>query len=61
MKLYFAISDLPKGKDSKSARSKYIPKLKIDNASFKLSVITFCNLVFDYAEMGKNCRTDGSM
>ena len=48
--LFFRLGGMPKGKDPKTAASHHTPEFIIDDASFKLGVITFCNLVFDYAE-----------
>ncbi len=48
--LFFRLGGMPKGKDSKTAGPHHTPEFIIDDASFKLGVITFCNLVFDYAE-----------
>lgn len=51
--LFFRLGGMPKGKDAKTAPPHHTPEFIIDDASFKLGVITFCNLVFDYAEMNK--------
>lgn len=51
--LYFRLGGMPKGKDPKTAPTHHTPEFMIDDASFKLGVITFCNLVFDYAELNK--------
>lgn len=51
--LYFFIGGMPKGKDPKTSAPHHTPEFIIDDASFKLGVITFCNLVFDYAELNK--------
>lgn len=55
--LFFRLGGMPKGKDVKTAAPHHTPEFIIDDASFKLGVITFCNLVFDYAEMNKKKRT----
>ena len=51
--LFFFIGGLPEGKDPKTAGPHHTPEFIIDDTSFKLGVITFCNLVFDYAEGNK--------
>lgn len=51
--LFFFLGGLPKGKDPKTAAPHHTPEFIIDDISFKLGVIAFCNLVFDYAEMNK--------
>ncbi len=51
--LYFFIGGMPIGVDKKDAGPHHTPEFIIDDKAFKLGVITFCNLVFDYAEMGK--------
>jgi amidohydrolase len=51
--LYFFLGGLPKGKDPNTAAPHHTPEFIIDDTSFKLGVIAFCNLVFDYAEMNK--------
>lgn len=51
--LFFRLGGMPKGKDSKTAAPHHTPEFIIDDTSFKLGVITFCNLVFDYAEVSK--------
>lgn len=51
--LFFRLGGMPKGKDPNTAPTLHTPEFMIDDASFKLGVITFCNLVFDYAEGNK--------
>ncbi len=51
--LFFRLGGMPKGKDPKTAGPHHTPEFIIDDASFKLGVITFCNLVFDYANAYK--------
>lgn len=51
--LFVFLGGLPKGKDPKTAAPHHMPEFIIDDTSFKLGVIAFCNLVFDYAEMNK--------
>jgi amidohydrolase len=51
--LFFRLGGSPKGKDSKLAAPHHTPEFIIDDNSFKLGVITFCNLVFDYVEWSK--------
>lgn len=51
--LFFRLGGMPKGKDPKTVPTHHTPEFIIDDASFKLGVITFCNLVFDYAELNK--------
>lgn len=51
--LFFRLGGMPKGKDPKTAGPHHTPEFIIDDTAFKLGVITFCNLVFDYAEMNK--------
>lgn len=51
--LFIRLGGMPKGKDPIAAAPAHTPEFIIDDASFKLGVITFCNLVFDYAEMWK--------
>jgi amidohydrolase len=48
--LFFRLGGMPKGKDPKTAAPHHTPEFIIDDASFKLGIITFCNLVFDYAK-----------
>lgn len=51
--LFFRLGGMPKGRDPKTASPPHTPEFIIDDAAFKLGIITFCNLVFDYAEMNK--------
>jgi len=51
--LFFRLGGMPKGKDPKTASPPHTPEFIIDDSAFKLGVITFCNLVFDYADMNK--------
>lgn len=51
--LFFRIGGMSKGKDPKTAGPHHTPQFMIDDTAFKLGVITFCNLVFDYAEESK--------
>jgi amidohydrolase len=52
--LFFFVGGMPKGKDPMTAAPHHSPEFVIDDNSFKLGVIAFCNLVFDYAEKNKN-------
>jgi len=51
--LFFRLGGMPLGQDVKNAGPHHTPEFIIDDASFKLGVITFCNLVFDYAALLK--------
>ena len=51
--LFFRLGGMPKGKDPKTAGPHHTPQFMVDDTAFKLGVITFCNLVFDYAELSK--------
>lgn len=51
--LFFFLGGLPKGKDPKTAAPHHTPEFMIDDNSFKLGVIAFCNLVFDYTAGNK--------
>ena len=51
--LFFGLGGMSKGKDPKTAAPNHTPEFIIDDTSFKLGVIAFCNLVFDYVEMNK--------
>jgi amidohydrolase len=51
--LFFRLGGMPKGNDPKTASPPHTPEFMIDDAAFKLGMITFCNLVFDYVEMNK--------
>lgn len=51
--LFFRLGGMPKGKDPNKVGPHHTPEFIIDDASFNLGVITFCNLVFDYAEVKK--------
>lgn len=51
--LFFRLGGMPKGKDPQTASPPHTPGFIIDDAAFKLGMITFCNLVFDYAEGNK--------
>ncbi|MEY2918532.1 MAG: hypothetical protein RIS73_2246 [Bacteroidota bacterium] len=51
--LFFRLGGMPKGKDPKTASPPHTPEFMIDDDAFKLGMITFCNLVFDYAERNK--------
>jgi len=51
--LFFRLGGMPKGKDPKTAGPHHTPEFIIDDTAFKLGVIAFCNLVFDYVEMDK--------
>ena len=51
--LFFRLGGMSKGKDPKTAGPHHTPQFMIDDTAFKLGVITFCNLVFDYAEQSK--------
>lgn len=48
--LYFRLGGMPKGSDPKTVGPHHTPAFIIEDASLKLGVIAFCNLVFDYAE-----------
>lgn len=52
--LFFRLGGTAKGKDIKTVGPHHTPEFIIEDDSFKLGVITFCNLVFDYAAMNKN-------
>jgi amidohydrolase len=51
--LFFFLGGMPKGKDPKTAGPHHTPEFMIEDSSFKLGVIAFCNLVFDYPELNK--------
>ncbi len=51
--LFFRLGGTAKGKDIKMVGPHHTPEFIIDDAAFKLGMITFCNLVFDYAEKSK--------
>ena len=51
--LFFFLGGLPKRKDPQTAAPHHTPEFIIDDTSFKLGVIAFCNLVFDYTEGNK--------
>ena len=51
--LFFFLGGAPKGKNPKLAGQHHTPEFMIEDNSFKLGVITFCNLVFDYTEVNK--------
>lgn len=51
--LFFRLGGMPKGTDLKLAAPHHTPEFIIEDTSFKLGVITFCNLVFDYMELHK--------
>lgn len=50
--LYFRLGALPKGKDVATSGPHHTADFFIDESSFKTGVIAFCNLVFDYPDMG---------
>jgi amidohydrolase len=52
--LFFFLGGMPKGKDPKTAGPHHTPEFMIEDSAFKLGMIAFCNLVFDYAETNKN-------
>lgn len=52
--LFFFLGGMPKGQDPKTAGPHHTPAFKIDDTAFKLGIISFCNLVFDYAEVNKS-------
>lgn len=52
--LFFRLGGMPFGQELKNAAPHHTPEFIIDDASFKTGVITFCNLVFDYAVLPKN-------
>ncbi|MEX0636339.1 MAG: amidohydrolase [Ferruginibacter sp.] len=52
--LFFRLGGMSKGKNPKQVAPHHTPEFLIDDAGFKLGVVTFCNLVFDYAEINKN-------
>ena len=49
--LYFRLGGTTKGKDIKTVGPHHTPEFIIEDTSFKLGVIAFCNLVFDFEEM----------
>lgn len=49
--LYFRLGGTAKGKDSKTVGPHHTPEFIIEDSSFKLGVIAFCNLVFDFEAM----------
>lgn len=51
--LFFFLGGMSKGKDPKTAGPHHTPEFIIDDTSFKLGLIAFCNLVLDYVEMNK--------
>ena len=51
--LFFFLGGMSKGKDPKTAGPHHTPEFIIEDTSFKLGLIAFCNLVFDYAEINK--------
>lgn len=51
--LFFFLGGLPQGQDPKTAGPHHTPEFIIDDASLKLGMISFCNLVFDYSEQPK--------
>jgi metal-dependent amidase/aminoacylase/carboxypeptidase family protein len=51
--LFFFIGGLPKGSDPAKSGPHHTPEFIIDDAAFKLGIVTFCNLVFDYGEIGR--------
>jgi amidohydrolase len=51
---FFFLGGMPKGTDPKMAGPHHTPEFMIDDSAFKLGVIAFCNLVFDYTETNKN-------
>ena len=51
--LFFRLGGTAKGKDIKTVGPHHTPEFIIDDAAFKLGVITFCNLVFDYAAINR--------
>lgn len=51
--LFIRLGGMPKGKDPNTVGPHHTPAFIIDDASFKLGIITFCNLVFDYSELNK--------
>lgn len=51
--LFFRLGGMSKGKDPNTVGPHHTPEFNIDDSSFRLGVITFCNLVFDYAESNK--------
>ncbi len=51
--LFFRLGGMTKGKDPKTASPPHTADFLIDDDAFQLGMITFCNLVFDYAERKK--------
>ena len=51
--LIFRLGGLPNDSDPKTAGSYHTTEFMVDDKAFKLGVITFCNLMFDYVEVGK--------
>ena len=48
--LFFRLGGMSKGKDPNVVAPHHTPEFLIDDAAFKLGVITFCNLVLDYPD-----------
>lgn len=46
--LFFFLGGMPKGQDVKLAGPHHTPEFMLDDSSFKLGVVAFCQLVFDY-------------
>jgi metal-dependent amidase/aminoacylase/carboxypeptidase family protein len=51
--LFFRLGAMPAGKDPETAGPLHTPEFFIDEACLKIGIISFCNLVFDYAEMNR--------
>lgn len=56
--LFFFTGGMPKGHDPMTTAPHQSPEFIIDDNAFKIGVIAFCNLAFDYAEMSKNLRLE---
>lgn len=50
---YFYIGGLPKGKDPATSAPHHTPEFFVDDSGLKTGVVALSNLVFDYAERGK--------
>ncbi len=51
--LFFFLGGMPKGQDPKTAGPHHTPEFTLDDSSFKLGVVAFCQLVFDYGKLQK--------
>lgn len=48
--LFFFLGGMPKSKDVKTAGPHHTPEFMLDDSSFKLGIVAFCQLVFDYGK-----------